>query len=69
MEYKEDYSQDEYEDLRAQNKNLDGIKDGWYKRYYSNGNIEEEGMYKNDQKVGIWKKYSYEGELNEEENF
>jgi antitoxin component YwqK of YwqJK toxin-antitoxin module len=69
MEYKEDYSQDDFEEIKAQNKNIDGIKDGSYKRYHSNGNIEEEGIYKNDQKVGIWKKYSYDGELNYEENF
>jgi len=62
MEYKDDYSLDEYEDLNAK-KFTDGIKEGSYKRYYSNGNIEEEGMYKNDQKVGTWKKYSFDGEL------
>lgn len=68
MEYKDDYSLDEYEDLNTKDF-TDGIKEGSYKRYYSNGNIEEEGMYKNDQKVGTWKKYSFDGELSEEENF
>jgi len=39
--------------------NKDAIRDGLYKRWYDNGNRKEEGEYKNDQKEGHWRNYSY----------
>ena len=36
----------------------DGIRDGEYKRYYYNGNINTEGEYKMGKKDGTWIKYN-----------
>lgn len=67
IDFKNDYSQDEFNAI--QDNKLDGLKDGWYKRYYANGKIDEEGLYRNNEKVGVWKKYSYDGVLSSEENY
>ncbi|WP_426429958.1 hypothetical protein ACPX19_10500 [Winogradskyella sp. HB-48] len=39
----------------------DGKFEGDYKGYYKNGNLRIEGIYKNDQKQGVWKEYDENG--------
>lgn len=43
------------------------IKDGPYKSFYRNGKIEEEGSYKDDRKVGLWKLYYANGQQAEQQ--
>ncbi|MCH4553282.1 toxin-antitoxin system YwqK family antitoxin [Aestuariibaculum lutulentum] len=31
--------------------------DGPYKEYYENGQLKQEGFYKNDKKIKVWKTY------------
>ncbi len=37
------------------------VENGDFKYYYANGNVESEGKYKNGNKVGVWKRWSYDG--------
>ncbi|GAB4161463.1 MAG: hypothetical protein Tsb0033_18930 [Winogradskyella sp.] len=41
----------------------DGKFDGEYKGYHKNGNLRLEGVYKNDQKQGLWKEYDEQGNI------
>ncbi|MEY8847628.1 hypothetical protein AB9K26_02370 [Psychroserpens sp. XS_ASV72] len=41
----------------------DGKFEGDYKGYYKNGNLRIEGVYKNDQKQGLWKEYDENGNI------
>ena len=45
------------------------IKDGLCETYYENGQLEEEGNYKNGKKDGLWKEYYENGQLSSEEEF
>ncbi len=37
------------------------IENGDFKYFYANGLVESEGKYKNGNKVGVWKRWSYDG--------
>lgn len=37
------------------------VENGDFKYYYANGTVESEGKYKNGNKVGVWKRWSYDG--------
>ena len=37
------------------------IKEGHFTFYYPNGKVESEGVYKNDIKIGEWKRYQLDG--------
>ncbi|MBD0833018.1 energy transducer TonB [Aestuariibaculum sediminum] len=37
--------------------------DGPYKEYYDNGQLKQEGFYKNDKKIKVWKTYYDNGQL------
>lgn len=37
--------------------------DGPYKEYYENGQLKQEGFYKNDKKIKVWKTYYDNGQL------
>lgn len=37
------------------------VENGDFKYYYANGIVESEGKYKNGNKVGVWKRWSYDG--------
>jgi len=39
----------------------DGMKNGIYKAYYKNGELHFKGRFKDDKRVGKWKKYDMEG--------
>ena len=41
------------------------LKNGKFKRYGPLGKLEEEGTYKDDKKVGIWKRYEFSYRINE----
>lgn len=41
-------------------------KQGFYKYYYSNGNLQEEGNYVDDKKEGLWISYWSNGDTEEE---
>lgn len=43
------------------------IKDGPYKSFYRNGKIEEDGSYKDDRKVGLWRTYYANGQQAEQQ--
>ena len=65
--YKDKYEVDELKTIA--DEGLEGLLDGPYTRYYFNRNIEFEGSYKNNKKNGIFKKYSFQGELESETNY
>ena len=41
----------------------DEVKDGFYERWYPNGNKDKEGTYKNNKKVGKWSFWAPSGDL------
>jgi antitoxin component YwqK of YwqJK toxin-antitoxin module len=41
----------------------DGLKDGYWTYYYTNGSKESAGKYQNNKKVGLWKKYAKSGRV------
>jgi len=43
-----------------------GQKQGYWKKYYNNGNIQYEGEFKNNKPVGVMKRYSPQGYLKAE---
>jgi antitoxin component YwqK of YwqJK toxin-antitoxin module len=45
------------------------LKDGPYQYYYLNGELQVEGIYKNDKIEGIWRSYTNKGKLKVEENY
>lgn len=47
-------------------KLINGKKEGLWRRYYYNGNLEYIGEYGNDRKHGLWKEYYENGKLSEE---
>jgi antitoxin component YwqK of YwqJK toxin-antitoxin module len=65
--YKDKYEINELKTIA--DEGLEGLLDGPYTRYYFNRNIEFEGSYKNNKKNGIFKKYSFQGELESETNY
>ncbi len=46
-----------------------GVKNGLYKKFYPEGPIEIEGVYKDDKETGIWKSYYKEGKTRLIKNF
>jgi antitoxin component YwqK of YwqJK toxin-antitoxin module len=44
----------------------DKEKNGLYRKWYSNGHLEKEGMYKDGEKYGLWKFWDSEGKLYKE---
>ena len=44
------------------------VKNGKFISFYRNGNKSEDGLYKDDKKDGIWKKWSIDGKLSAEQN-
>lgn len=45
------------------------IKDGYYKTWYSNGQIENQGNYADGKRAGNWKNWYSNGQLHEDINF
>jgi len=45
------------------------LKDGTYKSWFTNGQIEKEGGYLKNKKNGIWKSWNVKGEKSLEENY
>jgi antitoxin component YwqK of YwqJK toxin-antitoxin module len=41
----------------------DEIKDGFYEKWYPNGNKDKEGTYKNNKKIGKWSFWTPSGSL------
>lgn len=68
LNYKENYDSKDLEIL-SKDEFADGIFHGKYKRYHSNNNLEEEGSYVYGKKDGLWKKYSFQGELQTENQY
>jgi antitoxin component YwqK of YwqJK toxin-antitoxin module len=48
---------------------VDGKEDGRYTVYYSNGNVRYTGVYNHGEKVGEWRFYNEDGELERTETF
>jgi TonB family protein len=40
------------------------IKNGYYKSYYKNGQLEENGSYENNKRIDTWTNYNIKGEIN-----
>jgi antitoxin component YwqK of YwqJK toxin-antitoxin module len=47
----------------------DGIKNGAFKTYFVNGNLEIDGQIEQNKNVGLWKYYYQDGTLESEGNF
>jgi antitoxin component YwqK of YwqJK toxin-antitoxin module len=43
--------------------NKKGVRNGWYKTYWSNGQLQEVGRYKDGKLVGVQRQYSIDGDL------
>lgn len=39
------------------------MQNGWWKYYYENGKIQQEGLFKNGEAQGVWKEYDMRGQL------
>ena len=46
-----------------------GRKQGWWKKYYDNGNLKYTGFFKNDKPAGVLKRYFESGNLKAVMNF
>jgi len=56
--------------LKIKEENYTGdLKEGTYKTWYANGNIEYEGCYKNDKQNGLWKHWFVDGSTKSEGNY
>lgn len=66
--YKDEYDDKDIETL-ANDEYGKGLKHGPYIKYFYNGNIELEGVYKNDKEDGLFKKYFFEGQLKLEQTY
>jgi hypothetical protein len=65
--YKDKYEVDELKTLV--DEGLEGLLHGPFIQYFYNRNIEFEGSYKNNKKDGLFKEYSFQGELESEQNY
>ncbi|HXB10442.1 MAG TPA: TonB family protein [Bacteroidia bacterium] len=45
------------------------VKEGYFKYYYDDGNIEDEGLYKNDRRESLWKSYYSSGQLSSTQGY
>ena len=43
--------------MKSEEHYTDGILEGWFIKYYENGNLKREGNYKDGVKFGLWKYY------------
>jgi len=73
--YKENYDSKDHEILSSDEHSKlnhihsSGILHGAYKDYYYNGNVDTEGSFVHGKRDGLWKKYSFQGELKTEEQY
>lgn len=47
----------------------EGVKDGPWKEYYTNGTLKSEGVYRNGKRTGKWRFYHTNGALEQEGNY
>jgi antitoxin component YwqK of YwqJK toxin-antitoxin module len=49
--------------IRINQYDYKGIKQGYWEKYFDNGNLYSKGSYINGKRDGIWEKYYYNGQL------
>lgn len=47
----------------------EGLKEGWWKEFYSDGQIKKQGEFQNNQKQGWWRCYKENGEMESEGHY
>jgi len=55
--------------IKTTEKYVNGIMDGLFEEYHTNGQVAFTGLFVNDAMQGIWKKYNESGQLLEEVTF
>ena len=49
--------------IRIYGKSNLSSREGWWKSYYESGNLKEEGFYKKNEKIGVWKLFNKKGKV------
>jgi len=55
--------------IKSEGHFSNGIKNGFWKYYFNNGNVKKEGNYSNNIKDGFWKTYHDNGKVESEGHY